>query len=109
MKRDASFGPVLMFGLGGILVEIYQDVSFRVAPIASQQAQEMMEAIKGFPLLTGYRGNTPKDISSVKNCLLRLSQLVMDHPEIAELDINPLIVTEKGCFVADVKMKLSEV
>lgn len=107
MKRDVAFGPVLMFGLGGILVEIYQDISLRVAPITNQQAHEMIEAVKAYALLRGYRGQSSKDIDAIKNCLLRLSQLVMDHPEIEELDINPLIVKEKSCFVADVKIKIS--
>ncbi|MBI9061324.1 MAG: acetate--CoA ligase family protein, partial [Marinilabiliaceae bacterium] len=107
MKRDPSFGPVLMFGMGGTLVELYQDVSFRVVPVSPEQAQSMMEEIKGYPLLNGYRGREVKDIDAVKTCLLRLSQLVMDYPAIEELDVNPLIVNEAGCFVADVKIKLS--
>lgn len=104
MKRDVSFGPVLMFGMGGIFVEVYKDVSFRVAPISSTDAQEMIASIKGYPMLQEIRGRVARDVESIKDSLLRLSQLVMDCEQIVELDINPLIVMNKGCFVADVKI-----
>jgi acetyltransferase len=104
MKRDPSFGPVLMFGMGGIFVEVYKDVSFRVAPITAEDAREMIERIKGFALLQKFRGREARDIESIKDALLRLSQLVLDCDQIVELDINPLIVLHKGCFVVDVKI-----
>ncbi len=108
MKRDLSFGAVLMFGLGGIFVELFKDVSFRVAPLDKAAAVSMIEETKAAVLLSGYRGKTRKDIQSIVLCLQRLSQLVMDFPQIQELDINPLIVLEEGegSFVADEKIML---
>jgi acetyl coenzyme A synthetase (ADP forming)-like protein len=104
MKRDPSFGPVLMFGMGGVFVEVYKDVIFKVAPLSNNEAQDMIESIKGYPLLKEFRGRKARDIESAKDAILRLSQLVMECEQIVELDINPLIVLEKGCFVADVKI-----
>lgn len=108
IKRDPSFGAVVMFGLGGIFVELYRDVSFRVAPLSESAAMEMINDIKAHELLNGARGMEKFDTDSIKNCLMRLSRLAMDFPEISELDINPMIVlTEgKGCFVADAKVVL---
>ena len=104
MKRDPAFGPVIMFGMGGIHVEVYRDVSFRVAPISAEEAMEMIEKVKGYPLLQSFRGKKAKDIEQLKICLMRLSQLAMECPQIKELDINPLIVLEKGCHIADAKI-----
>ena len=104
MKRDASFGPVLMFGIGGIHVEIYKDVSFRVAPVSSDEVDTMIMEIKGFPLLQEFRGKQARDLEALKTCITRLSQLVIECEQIIELDINPLILLEKGCFVADAKI-----
>ncbi len=106
MKRDASFGPVLMFGMGGVFVEVYKDVAFRVAPITDIEAMEMIRSIRGHQLLEAFRGRKAKDVASIKDALLRLSQLVIDCEEIVELDINPLIALNKGCFVADVKIMI---
>ncbi|MFA4839740.1 MAG: acetate--CoA ligase family protein [Candidatus Neomarinimicrobiota bacterium] len=107
-KRDASFGSVVMFGLGGIFVEVFKDVAFRIPPIGESTAKSMIESIKGYPLLSGARGNNPKDIAGIVRCIRRLSQLVIDCPQIRELDINPLIVLDegKGVFVADAKIML---
>ncbi|MFH1401720.1 MAG: acetate--CoA ligase alpha subunit [Parcubacteria group bacterium] len=96
MKRDAQFGPLIMFGLGGIYVEILQDVSFRLAPIARQDAIEMIRETRSYPLLAGARGQKPVDINAIVEYLLRLSQLVTDFPVISELDINPLAVRGAG-------------
>jgi acyl-CoA synthetase (NDP forming) len=104
MKRDPSFGPVLMFGMGGIHVEVYRDVSFRVAPISTEEAMALISEVKGYPLLQNFRGRNAKDIEQLKFCIMRLSQLAMECPQIMELDINPLIVLEKGCYVADAKI-----
>jgi acetyl coenzyme A synthetase (ADP forming)-like protein len=104
MKRDPSFGPVLMFGMGGIQVEVYKDVSFRVAPVSSDEAMKMIMQVKGYPLLEEFRGRKAKDIEQLKICIMRLGQLVMECPQIKELDINPLILLEKGCYVADAKI-----
>jgi len=104
MKRDPSFGPVLMFGIGGIHVEIYKDVSFRVAPVSPEEALSMIEEIKGYPLLQGFRGRETIDITKLTSCIVQLSQLSMDCGQIKELDINPLIMFNKGYFVADAKI-----
>jgi len=92
MSKDPQFGPMLMFGLGGIYVEVLKDVSFRIAPIIPREADEMINSIKSIALLKGARGEKPVDIESIKEGLLRLSQLVSDFPMIKELDINPLKV-----------------
>lgn len=105
-KQDKLFGALLMFGLGGIYVEILKDVNFRLAPISESEAKVMVESIKTIGLLKGARGEKPSDLSSIVDCLLRLSQLVIDFPEIEEFDINPLLVLEegKGSRVADVRI-----
>lgn len=108
MKRDESFGPVLMFGLGGVYVEVFKDVSFRIAPIDEMIADSMIRQIRSFAILDGFRGKVRCDIEAIGQCLMRLSQLVMEFPEIKEIDINPLIVLEetKGCYVADARIML---
>lgn len=108
MKHDITFGPVIMFGLGGLFVEIYKDVSFRVAPLDARSVDKLISETKASAILSGARGLKPRDINSIKNCIIRLSQLAIDCPEIKELDINPLIVLEegKGSFVADTKIML---
>ncbi|MBM4249532.1 MAG: CoA-binding protein [Euryarchaeota archaeon] len=96
MTTDPSFGPVVMFGLGGIHVEVLKDVAFRVAPVTDVDASEMVRSIKGFPILDGARGERPVDLERLTEHLQRMSQLVLDLPEIREMDINPLVVFEKG-------------
>ena len=103
MKRDPRFGPLLMFGLGGIYVEVLKDVSFRIAPIRELSAYRMIKEIRGFKILEGVRGEPPSDIDSIAECLERLSQLAMDFEELEELDINPLFVHEKGASVVDAR------
>jgi acetyltransferase len=107
-NRDPKFGPICMFGLGGTFVEALKDVTFRLAPMWEITAERMIRAIKAFRILQGVRGTPPSDIDAIKDCILRLSQMVTDHPEIAELDINPLIVYPegKGCVVADSRILL---
>jgi acyl-CoA synthetase (NDP forming) len=109
MKRDAQFGPLLMFGLGGIYVQVFKDVSFRLAPINELSARHMIESTKASKLLYGVRGEKPSDIESIIESLQRLSQLVMDFPEIQEIDINPLLVFEqgKGCKAIDIRIVIS--
>jgi len=104
MKRDPAFGPVLMFGMGGIYVEVYKDVSFRVAPVSEMEATQMIERIKGYPLLQAFRGREAKDIEALRLSIMRLSQLTLECEQIKELDINPLIVLSKGCYVVDAKI-----
>jgi acetyl coenzyme A synthetase (ADP forming)-like protein len=109
MKRDPQFGPLLMFGLGGIYVGIFKDVSFRLAPIKELSAYNMIGSTKASILLSGVRGEKPSDVKSIVECLERLSQLVMDFPEIQELDVNPLLVFEegKGCKAVDARIVIS--
>ncbi|MGQ9621457.1 MAG: acetate--CoA ligase family protein, partial [Bacteroidales bacterium] len=108
IKKDPSFGPVIMFGLGGVYVEVFKDVSFRIAPVDEPTADSMIREIKSYKILKGIRGKEPRDISAIKECIMRLSQLAIDCPQINELDINPLIVLgeNKGCFVADARIML---
>ena len=96
ISDDLQFGPMIMFGLGGIYVEVLKDVSFRIAPISEKIAREMIGEIKTIKLLKGIRGETPSDIESIVDVLLRMSQLVTDFPEIMEMDINPLFVMKRG-------------
>lgn len=106
MSRDPQFGPLIMFGLGGIYVEVLRDVSFRVAPMTRPEAQAMIEEIRSYKLLTGVRGQAPSDIEATIDVILRISQLVADFPEIAELDINPLLVRDAGQGAIAVDMRL---
>jgi acetyltransferase len=96
MSHDPQFGPLLMFGLGGIYVETLKDVAFRVWPITESDAREMIESIRGYPILKGTRGEDPVDFALLEETLMRVSQLVGDFPEIAELDINPFIASHKA-------------
>jgi len=104
--KDPQFGPALMFGLGGIFVEILKDVSFRVAPITEYDAKEMITEIKGYPLLTGARGKEPCDIDALVSILLQVSKLVMEHPEINQLDLNPIFSYPKGAKCVDARIIL---
>ncbi len=110
MSRDPQFGPMLMFGLGGIYVEVMKDVVFRIAPIDRLEAREMVESIRSYPLLKGVRGEPPADVDAVVETILRVSQLVTDFPEIVEMDVNPLIVHEagQGATVLDARMILAK-
>lgn len=103
---DDQFEHALMFGLGGIFVEVLQDVSFRLIPITEKDAREMIKEIKGYPVLTGVRGQNPRDIGSIVDALLRVSVLVQENPEIRELDLNPIFVYEKGISVIDARIVL---
>ncbi len=108
VKRDPAFGPFIMYGLGGIFVEVFKDVSFRVAPVDKETATEMIEETKSSHILHGARGIEPADMDALQNTLIRLGQLAVDCPQIKELDINPLIVLKKGkgCFVADANIMI---
>lgn len=108
-QRDPLFGPVIMVGLGGIFVEIFKDVSFRVAPLSRKDAVDMLEELKGKALLHGARGKVKVDTEAIIDVLLRVSSLMIDHDQIEELDINPLIVYEKGVKAADAMMALKKV
>jgi acyl-CoA synthetase (NDP forming) len=104
MIRDPQFGPVIMFGLGGIFVEVLKDVSFRVAPLAKEDIEEMIEEIKGYKVLTGIRGKKAKDVDALKDIISKLSRMANDNPEITEIDLNPVIVHEKGASIVDSRM-----
>jgi acetyl-CoA synthetase (ADP-forming) len=104
--KDPQFGPALMFGLGGIFVEVLKDVTFRVAPITVDEAREMITEVKAYPLLKGYRNLPPADIVAIVQILLNTSRLVMEHQEIKELDLNPIMVYEKGAKTVDARIIL---
>jgi acyl-CoA synthetase (NDP forming) len=107
-KRDSSFGPVVLFGLGGIYVEILQESSLRVAPINRSEAEEMISELKASNILRGIRGEPPSDINALVENLLRLSQLMIDFPEIEGIDINPIIVMKKRARAVDARILLSD-
>ena len=104
--KDPQFGPAIMFGLGGVFVEVLKDVTFRVAPITQDDACEMIGEVKAYPLLKGYRNTPPVDIDAITKILLNTSRLVTDHMEIKELDLNPVIVYEKGAKTVDARIIL---
>jgi acyl-CoA synthetase (NDP forming) len=109
-NKDPQFGPMLMFGLGGIFVEVLKDVSFSLAPLTAEECRNMMKRTRSYKLLTGVRGEEAVDIQAVVTCIQRLSQLVIDFPEIDEVDINPLKVGHPGdgAFVVDARIILSK-
>ncbi|MEM4539888.1 MAG: acetate--CoA ligase family protein [Archaeoglobaceae archaeon] len=107
VTRDETFGPVIMFGLGGIFVEALGDVSFRAIPITEKDAEEMIKEIKGYSILKGYRG-TSADIEAIKNVLLTVSKIVTENPLIKEMDLNPIFVYPKGYKIADARIILSK-
>ncbi len=104
--KDPQFGPAIMFGLGGIFVEVLKDVTFRVAPIMEDEAREMITEVKAYPLLKGYRNLPLADIDAIVQILLNTSRLVMEHQEIKELDLNPIMVYEKGAKTVDARIIL---
>lgn len=108
MSKDAQFGPVLMFGLGGVWVEILEDTSIRVAPITRRDAREMIKEIKGYPLLTGYRGREPVDTSKLEDMLLALSNFVGKEPSVKEIDLNPIIASSNDAVAVDARIVLDE-
>jgi 4-hydroxybutyryl-CoA synthetase (ADP-forming) len=106
-KQDPIFGPLVMFGLGGIYVEILRDVVFRLAPIDEHEASQMVQSIKTLKLLKGVRGEKPSDLGAIVDSLQRLSELVTEFPEIEEFDINPLLVLQEGKGVRTVDVRIS--
>jgi len=110
MTRDPQFGPMLMFGLGGIFVEVMKDVTFHLAPITAEEAMQMLKGTRSYALLKGARGQSPVDLEAIAGALQRISQLATDYPEITELDINPFIVGPVGteAYVADARMTLAQ-
>jgi acetyl-CoA synthetase (ADP-forming) len=106
VTKDPQFGPAIMFGLGGIFVEVLKDVTFRIAPITKDEAREMITEVKAYPLLKGYRNSPPVDIAAIVGILLKTSKLAMEHQEIKELDLNPVMVYEKGAKTVDARIIL---
>ncbi len=106
MNKDPQFGPVLMFGLGGILVEVLKDVSFRIVPLTRRDAREMIKEIKGYPILEGYRGQEPADIAILEELLLKVSEFVENREEIKELDINPIFAYRDNALAIDARVIL---
>jgi len=105
-SKDPQFGPVIMFGLGGIFVELLKDVSFRVIPVKQRDAQEMIKEIKGYPLLLGYRGNEPANISVLVEIILKISKLIEENPQIKELELNPIFVYRDKAVGVDARIIL---
>jgi acetate---CoA ligase (ADP-forming) subunit beta len=106
MNQDPQFGPVLMFGLGGILVEVLKDVSFRLVPITLRDAAEMVREIKGFALLQGYRGQEPVNIPNLEELLVKVSNFIEKNPQIKELDLNPLFAYKDSIIAVDARIVL---
>jgi acyl-CoA synthetase (NDP forming) len=108
MSRDPQFGPVLMFGLGGILVEILRDVSFRIVPLTQKDAREIIREIKGYPLLAGYRGKPAADVSKIEDMLLKISAFMENAHEIQELDLNPVFAYGDDVIAVDARVILNQ-
>jgi len=108
MSQDAQFGPVIMFGLGGILVEVLKDVSFRIVPLTQRDAREMIREIKGYPLLEGYRGQEPVDIPNLEELILKVSNFVEQNHEVEELDLNPIFAYKDGAVAVDARVILKK-
>ncbi|MCS7097319.1 MAG: acetate--CoA ligase family protein [Candidatus Methanomethylicia archaeon] len=104
--KDPQFGHAIMFGLGGIFVEILRDVTFRINPVTIDDAKEMIREIKGYPLLKGYRGQPKADEDSIVDTIVKTSKLLTDFPQIEQLDLNPVFVYEKGVKVVDARIIL---
>lgn len=96
MKRDPTFGPTVLFGLGGVFVEVLRDVALRVAPLTREDAFEMIKEIRGYPILEAYRGQPPADVESIVDIVMNVAQLAQDFRVISEMDLNPVFVREKG-------------
>lgn len=106
MTKDPQFGPVLMFGLGGILVEVLKDVSFRIVPVTERDAGEMVREIKGYPVLAGYRGQKPASIPALEQLIVKVSRFVEDNPQIEELDLNPVFAYPDRAVAVDARIIL---
>jgi len=104
MKRDPQFGPVLMFGLGGIFIEVLKDIAFRVAPVDKNEAIEMVKEIKSFKVLKGFRGREEVDLNNVADILIKLSRLVMAEEKIVEVDFNPVMANSQKALIVDAKI-----
>jgi len=104
MSKDPQFGPVLMFGLGGVLVELLKDVSFRIVPVRKVDAAEMIREIKGFPMLQGFRGSEPADLNALEHLIVKVSDFVEKNPQVKELDLNPVFAYGDGAVAVDARV-----
>ena len=107
LVQDPSFGPLVMVGLGGVATDLLADRSFRIPPLTDRDADEMVRSLRTAPLLTGYRGSTPTDVAALEDVLVRVAQLGEDHPEVVEIDLNPLIVSPTGVCAVDIKIRVA--
>jgi acyl-CoA synthetase (NDP forming) len=107
VTTDPQFGPVVMFGLGGVLVEVLRDVAFRLVPLEPRDAHQIVREIKGFPLLQGYRGAPPADLAALEDLVLKVSRFVETHPEVEELDLNPVFAYPDGAVAVDARIIVS--
>jgi acetyltransferase len=107
VTRDRLFGPLVMFGLGGILVEALRDVVFRLAPLGTTDAAEMVAGIRGAAILSGIRGEPPADRTALVDAVRRVAQLAVDFPEIQEMDVNPLLAFERGAVAVDARFRIA--
>jgi hypothetical protein len=110
MTHDPVFGPLVGFGMGGVTVEVFGDVRFRVAPLTDRDADDLVHEIRGLPLLTGFRGRPVADLDALREVLLRISALAENVPEVAELDLNPLLVLPAGggCRAIDARIRVAD-
>ncbi|MCK5027349.1 MAG: acetate--CoA ligase family protein, partial [Candidatus Pacebacteria bacterium] len=104
MKRDSVFGPTIVFGMGGVFVEVFKDVSMRVPPIDKEMAKNMINEIKGSAILRGMRGEKSVNIDALAKIIVSIAKMSVEHPEIQELDLNPVIINEKDAYVVDVRV-----
>jgi acyl-CoA synthetase (NDP forming) len=104
VSKDPQFGPVVMFGLGGIFVEVLKDVAFRIIPLEARDARQISREIKGFAVLEGVRGQPPADLQALEDLVLKISQFIEAHPEIEELDLNPVFAYPDGCIAVDARI-----
>lgn len=107
MSTDPQFGPVIMFGLGGVLVEILKDVSFRIVPVTRRDAAEMVREIKGYPILAGFRGQKPASVPALEELIVKVSQFIESNPQIRELDLNPVFAYENKAVAVDARVVLA--
>jgi acyl-CoA synthetase (NDP forming) len=105
---DPQFGPVMMFGLGGIFVEVMKDVAFRIIPLEARDASQLVREIKAFPVLEGVRGQAGADLAALEKMILQVSEFAQKHPEVAELDLNPVIARPDGAIAVDARVVLAE-
>jgi len=104
---DPQFGPVMMFGLGGVFVEVLKDVAFRIVPLAERDARQMVREIKGFAILEGVRGQPAADTDAIERIIMQVSEFIADHPEVEELDLNPVLAYADGAIAVDARIILA--